>query len=190
MNGHEVNLCSLEHDEGVRRVRVWGWYHDIRDPLTRRLVFGHAASLPGCCAAVGRTVGPLWIDRFDARAVEDDQRALDYLTFAEQRAKDARVQRFERATGATVIVPRALPIHVEQFPPPPIGVHVAGPVVEDVQRCARCHAVIAVAALDETARPLCVVGWTYPVGTLVERGRGWQAITFVADAPTCEEMPI
>lgn len=81
-------------------------------------------------------------------------------------------------------------------PAPPIprpaapahGIHVAGAPTYTAptwrrareQRCTRCHAVL----VDERFPEL--VAGVYPVGALVERGRGWQAMSLAIDAvPSC-----
>jgi hypothetical protein len=65
-----------------------------------------------------------------------------------------------------------------RVPAPSIGVHVAGVLRPNkIQHCARCGAVLS--HLHSSAGP-------YPVGALVERGEGWQAMTLQTATPTCE----
>lgn len=75
---------------------------------------------------------------------------------------------------------------------PPIvgpGLHVAGPVVGLDQCCAKCGALLAtqrVAGIDPVLVDGDVPFTQYPQGSIVERGRSWQAMNLLADEPTCE----
>lgn len=193
-----VCVCSLEYDEAIPRVRVWSWtppalwaaaagvgsaeyHHAVLRQLREHL--GHAR---------------LWIDRADAPAVALP-RALDYLTFAEQRAKArqieqrehqraaqaSRIQAFRREEFIARAQTRDEMTHIRADLRPPVAVHQAAPVGPDGdQRCARCGALLKCQHLY--ARPLWVPGGhPYAPGELIERGPNWQAITFQADAPTC-----
>ena len=89
--------------------------------------------------------------------------------------------------AATFQLPDRAPVLVRIRPPAP-GVHVAGEPdrATGLQCCVRCKAVLKCSDPNYTER--AVPGGTYPVGALIERGRGWQAMSLSLDAvPTCEE---
>jgi hypothetical protein len=67
---------------------------------------------------------------------------------------------------------------------PTVGLHIAGPQIDKVQRCVRCGDVLAA---EKKMRGRPVPHTRYPEGALIERGRGWQAMCLrVGASPTCE----
>lgn len=71
-----------------------------------------------------------------------------------------------------------------QVAAPRHGIHVAGPVVDDVQVCARCGDALYNLGFKQSDR---IPGRFLPVpeGAHVERGAGWQAEYWGSRKPTC-----
>lgn len=93
------------------------------------------------------------------------------------------------APGRSTIV--TVPIWINP-PYPAIGIHVAGIVQGHDQFCRQCGALLACTRLPGDG-PIPIPGRVpftlYPVGAIVERGKGWQAINLTNAAPTCGKAP-
>jgi hypothetical protein len=196
----DVNVCSLEYDEGQPRIRVWAWLSSSFGDFARSCADDQLDYLR-------RTLGHrrIWIDRHHQPAV-DLPRSMDYIPFAEQRAREeARKQKDARDRLIRAETTRQGLATAEQIrqrreanrlaethpiadePTPENAVHVAGPRGKESedQYCARCGALLRCG--HSFGRPAwgAYRGGDYAPGELIERGNGWQAITFKADAPTC-----
>lgn len=139
-----------------------------------KLALAHAAYLR-------RQGHRVWIDDPAAPGtVLEGRSLLDYRTAADRPARVRPV--VERPASVPAPADTSL-AEAAQWPVAPPGIHVAGVPVEHLQRCARCGGLLACWWPGVDAR---VPATPYPIGALVERGRGWQATTLRWDAATCQ----
>jgi hypothetical protein len=175
------NVCTIEHDAGVKRVRAWGWF-PVWDAAGQRDALAHASYL--------RDLGfKVWIDHYmqPATSIEDPEgRQMDYKP---------RAAAVKPPAPPVLRVPVSIPVQPRppKFAPddPPLrvvapGIHTAGEQTKDGhQFCTHCGGLLATFTVGMPAVPTT----RYPVGASIHRGAaGWQAGMIGTVPPTCAQQ--